>query len=297
MKEHRATKGKTAENGIRWGATLAALLAGASGCADHVQSAVAVCPCDQGVCCTSGVCASEQNACEQATQALSSESAGHWTGYIENHNLASGSDALDLTLTETGGSLSGQIILGQGTVPAPATDGTVGWGTDFLSPAPWQDNIARDNIGVMEGFAYHVSNVRWTALRLRFEIDLGEPWGPWCRLQQASVLWTDPTFLASCIPTLGGQVGPYPDCAVADSSGFSSIPIDCGKMALCWPNSGACTCTDSACDAGKTYGLTFDVALRADEGDGSVADRESSSTFPIPTILGSHNVRLIRASN
>jgi len=65
------------------GAGLLALsAAAASGCADHVQSEVVACPCNTGICCASGVCAANENACEQATQGLSAESTGHWTGYV-----------------------------------------------------------------------------------------------------------------------------------------------------------------------------------------------------------------------
>ena len=295
MKEHRTTKGKIGGNGVWWAGTLVAALAGAPGCADHVQSTVAVCPCDRGVCCSSGVCAADENACTQATSALSLESAGHWTGYIENDTLMSGSDALDLTLqAASDGTLSGQIILGSGTAPAPATDGSVGWPAGYTL-----QGFEPLHIGVIEGFGYTATNVRWTALRLRFEINLGEPWGPWCHLQQP---YTWAPGNTTCVPD-GGFGGdfeepqPQGQCSVTDASG-TSTPTDCYKLLLCQPESSACDCTDAGCTGGTTLSVAFDVALSGDEGSGSLVDVPDK----VPgandvTVLGSHNVRLIRASN
>src|SRR5947209_4042030 len=63
-----------------WAAILLALPPAVAGCADHVQSSLATCPCSQETtCCSSGVCAASESACGQATSALSNESAGHWT--------------------------------------------------------------------------------------------------------------------------------------------------------------------------------------------------------------------------
>src|SRR5438270_13792857 len=54
-----------------WAAILLALPPAIAGCADHVQSSLATCPCSQGTtCCSSGVCAADDSACEQATSAL-----------------------------------------------------------------------------------------------------------------------------------------------------------------------------------------------------------------------------------
>ena len=269
------------------GLVLLALSSAAAGCADHVKSQVVTCPCDRGICCASGVCADDQNACEGATQALSSASTGRWIGYVENYAFASGSDALDLTLhVEADGSLAGELIMGQGVVPAPPTDGTVGW-------PDWTRNVIFNGIKTMEGFAYRLINLRWTALRLQFDVSVSEPWGPWCRLQT-------PYDPEQFIPGSGGQIpwqcSPpgnrfadfnsgvcYVDFSVDQSAG--RVPVDCGWFWLCGGEI-PCGCTADGCDASDKRRMSFDIALRGDEGDGS-------TTYP----QGQSNVRLIRASH
>lgn len=272
-----------------WGAALLALSSAAAtgGCADHVQGGVVTCPCDTGVCCTSGVCAANENACEQATQALSSDAVGRWTGYIENYALQSGSGALDLTLDlGNDGLLSGHLIVGAGT--PPPVDGTVGW------PAAHDNLILDQNVKhppLVDGFAYHLTNVRWTALRLQFEVALGEPWGPWCALQQVYV-WSPEE--AACNPNGTGYLD-ADHCVVVEASG-EQMPRDCERIALCEPSVGSCACTPASCGAGARFGLAFDIALHDNQGDGSFDGSDHAPQGNFAFVL-SRNVRLIRASN
>jgi hypothetical protein len=274
-----------------WGAALLALLMAGSGCADHVQSTVVACPCSQGVCCTSGVCASDENACEQATQALSSESVGHWTGYTESVAFTTGSDAVDLTLhQEADGSLAGEVIFGTGTPPPPPTDGTVGWPAGYFSP-----DDAYPAIGLMAGFPYHVQNVEWTALRLRFDTVLSEPWGPWCRLQ-SSVQWSvDPPAWSCSGANNSVRAGYPPKCFIGAQIGEMGMEVDCDWLTLCEAGSPACACNATSCDVGTEKGYAFDIALRGNTGDGSIRDARPplDGTTPRPA----YNLRLIRASN
>jgi hypothetical protein len=270
-----------------WAAALLALSSAAAGggCADHVQSAVVTCPCDTGVCCTSGVCAANENACEQATQALSSESAGRWTGYIESFTFPSGSDALDLTLqSETDGTFSGQLVMGAGTMPPPPTDPNVGW-----PPPPY--SYAHQG-PLLEGAVYHVVNLRWTALRLRFDVLVLQPWGPWCELQSSyvdgfEVLPSGNQPLYGCAPPADAYESQGSGHCVRVHDG-ERTPVDCDWLSLC--SSAVCECDAQGC--GETTllnplnSMSFDVALRGNLGDGTVGG-----------LITDHNVRLIRASN
>jgi hypothetical protein len=273
MTEWVATKGIAKLRGVACAAAMLGLFAAGEGCADHVQSAVLACPCDQGICCASGVCAADQSSCEQATQALSSESAGHWTGYVENFAFPSGADALDLTLNvETDGSLSGRMIFGAGTVPAPPTDGTVAW--------PPNLNL---NFILMEGVAYHVTNVKWTARRLQFQVAEREPWGPWCQLQEPH-MWAPGWW--ECGPNAGFGPGGQGGCALDYPSG--PVSVDCDWLHLCvqlYPEE-TCACSESGCDASPQTSVALDIALRGNDGDGSIGG-----------VTNAQNVRLIRASN
>jgi len=270
-----------------WGAALLALLVAGSGCADHVQSTIVACPCSQGVCCASGVCAADESTCEQATRALSSESAGHWTGYTESIAFASGSDAIDLSLhLEADGSLAGEVILGAGTPPPPPTDGTIGWPVGSFSP----DDLDGP-FGLLEGVPYHVQNVEWTALRLRFETILSEPWGPWCRLQ-SSFQWNVDPPAWSCGGTNNSSTQLNPLRCVTGQSASTLMEVDCGWLSLC--SSPACACTATGCDQGTEKGFAFDVALRGNTGDGSIRDEHPTLDG---TLRPAYNLRLIRASN
>lgn len=55
----------------------------------------------------------------------------------------------------------------------------------------------------------------------------------------------------------------------------------------------------AGCTAGTAMSVAFDVALRGDEGSGSLVDgpNQIATNSSSVTVLGSHNVRLIRASN
>jgi hypothetical protein len=65
------------------------------------------------------------------------------------------------------------------------------------------------------------------------------------------------------------------------------VVVDCAWQILCGGTLAPCACTAQGCDAATQPTISFDIALRGDEGDGS-------TTYPSN---GGHNVRLIRASH
>src|SRR5207244_9243080 len=99
-----------------------------AGCVDTRPEASRPCPCASGnVCCASGVCAPDGDSCGEATLALAVENAGTWTGYLENYNLPSGSDALAIALDVSGAVVSGTFVMGTAAAPPPPTDLTTPW--------------------------------------------------------------------------------------------------------------------------------------------------------------------------
>jgi hypothetical protein len=145
-------------------------------------------------------------------------------------------------------------------------------------------------IAPLEGVNYHLHNVRWTALRLQFDLNLSEPWTPWCHLQTSYDIREygvgtagDPWF---CTPD-SGWTGYNGQCFQRLSADPAAAPVavDCGWAMFC-NNHEPCSCTASGCDAAPGPTLSFDIALRDDEGSGS--ERYFEDT---------HNVRLIRASH
>jgi hypothetical protein len=287
-------------------ARLLPLIAGTvfvAGCVDKVDTAVLSCPCATGyVCCESGVCATEQMGCAAATAALSATVAGHWTGYIEN--LAGGDDAVDLTIAvASDGSLSGQVTIGSGTPPAPATDGTVGW------PASIDQGLDTVPPTHLSGFAYTATDMSWLAKRLKIRVPTYEPWEPWCALQQS---YPTPDGYR-CYPAGNFMsLGAAGNCQIDTDPTMTTDPlvaIGCTQYAMCdtvracnCPNppscncggNGVCECDATGCHAGSTWmsvpiGSWFDLSFHGNDGDGSVALGLGGQDR--------YNVRLMRAPN
>ncbi len=127
------------------------------------------CPCASGyVCCSSGVCATDQGGCGAVTAVLSQAVAGDWTGYLEDFSFPSGSDAIKISIAVApDGALSGQVVLGAGSAPPTATDPDVAW--------PQGVSAASVRYG-LEGASYDALNILWEANRLKFSISLYSPW-------------------------------------------------------------------------------------------------------------------------
>ena len=295
MTDENATRVRRDRSRPAWRLALLALLAlpasvGAVGCADHVQSSVVTCPCDHGVCCDSGVCATDENSCAQATTALASELAGHWTGYIEDLAYPSGSNALNVTLrVNADGSVSGQLALGAGPAPAPPIDGTVGWPSS-VSATQDPTTGGQPEPGI-EGYVYDVINLKWTALRLQFGIDITEAYGPWCRLQQPHYIAETDTWSCGASDTASYDAASGV-CTVDDSSS-GPTQVDCGWVRLCVFGYAYCFCNATGCDtpyyaSGSAVAfIEMDIALRGNVGDGTMAFGVGQT----------RNVRLIRASD
>lgn len=251
-------------------ALLLALLGGWPACAEKVVSKVQACPCATGnVCCQSGVCAADQNLCGSATLALAAESAGVWTGYFENFNLPSGSDALKISLSVDGDLVSGELVLGTANEPPPP-----------MRPASVPDaGIDYDGGGIpgegyVEGYRFQLQDLRWESRRMKFTVKLGDYWKPLCDSYQP-VTVAGQTFICPS----GWSSGPGAECALDDGT-----PIDCNLLQPCVIG-GPCQCTDTSCTpaAGE---LKVDVALRGDNGDGTANLNYGNNV----------NIRLVRSS-
>jgi hypothetical protein len=256
-------------------------------CAEPVSTATKPCPCASGyVCCESGVCASEAATCGAATAALSTEAQGRWTGYVEGTDPMFGEDSIDLTLhVDAAGALTGQIVFGEGPPPAP-TDPQAAWPgpgkggfvwseTDYVSPFVGLQPVV--------GVPLTARDIRWEAGRLRFTVELVEAWAPWCALQT-------PLLAArgdyTCAPEI--TIGRIENGIGLCFPNSESPPIDCRWSTMC--SARICDCTATGC-GGRALSdplvalpiFHFDIALRGDEGDGSL----NTST----------NVRLVRSAH
>ena len=284
--QHRASTDTVIEQRLRSTKLIAALavaagLGGGAACAEHVTvpTEIASCPCSGGsVCCASGICAASQDACTAATRALSESVQGVWTGYLENFQLST-DDTLKISIdVASDGTLSGQVVLGMDTPPAPATDGNAVWPPSVDPNMPLLPPY-------MPGFAYEARNIRWEARRLRFEMAQFQAWQPWCALQQSYQIGPD---WFSCIPGTGGMSERDPSsgavtCVATDADGSNPTPVPCFKLTAFCSIIGPCACDAATCKARTDMFYSFDIALRDGIGDGS-------------TSLANTNVRLTQSS-
>jgi hypothetical protein len=202
---------------------------------------------------------------------------GQWDGYVEDYQFMSGSDAIRIVVTTPdGASLTGTVVMGAGTPPAPPTDPNVGWpvGLNTGNPAA----ISMDQCLPMEGFAYVIVDASLTDSRLRFTVQPAELWTPWCALQTPYEREPGRGVFA-CVPN--GTTGCTPGSQPPDVCCLDDAPIDCGKLALCDLGS-PCACDATSCTAGSLSPFTFDIAIRDNIADGS---------GEIPDL---HNLRLTR---
>jgi hypothetical protein len=260
----------------------------ASGCADAVPTQSNACPCANGyVCCESGVCASEVATCGAATAALSIGAQGRWTGYVENAGALLVDDSLDLSLdVDANGALQGRVVFGSGP-PAPPTDPLALWpepgkGGFVLNPNDYFSPIT--GVQPVVGVPLTARDIRWEARRLRFRVEPVEALGSWCALQTpVQAPWGE--YFCSRLVTQGGTGDDGIGRCFA--GGEFGPEVDCKLAAACFTR--PCDCTASGCSvramsypSGFWPVFHFDIALRGDEGDGSLNT--------------SNNVRLIRAS-
>jgi hypothetical protein len=216
-----------------------------------------------------------------STDAATTGAAGtSWTGYVENFQFPSGSDALALTFsTDAAGGVHGTIVFGKGTSPPPATDPSLGYPSDFSAFAQTNQNGLRDHAYVAEGYSYALDPGTLANSRLRFTVSLHQLWAGWCALQTNS---DGPSF---CGPNSGGGFDPTTnDCYLSDPATMKNVPIDCSKWWLC-DGTGPCDCSGSGpCGVGPFGGsVTFDVSVRGTSASGSIAGS-----------LDSHNVHFTK---
>ena len=160
---------------------------------------------------------------------------GAWTGYIENYQFPTGSDSIDIVVSQQpDGSLSGSLTFSDEPPPPPPV-ANVGYppiGGKFpLNPAS------------AEGFVFTARNVSWEDGRLQMGISTFDIWSAWCSLQTPQQ-WSPGQY--GCAASPGGSTNlPGCGCCGYATSDGTEIQEDCGMMQLCGVS--VCTCTAMAC--------------------------------------------------
>lgn len=187
-------------------AVLSAFAAFSPGCAERPSPLTSPCPCATGYfCCASGVCAASESSCGDATLALAQESAGTWSGYLENFALRSGADEVRISLSVSGQNVSGQVVFGTAPAP-PAPEPGMPW------PPGSSDATVFGEDGIVEGFVYQARDVRWLNRRLKFRVELAEAWQPFCdTVATPLITFEGQTFVC---PVYGVGITGSGDCRV-----------------------------------------------------------------------------------
>lgn len=190
--------------------------------------------------------------------------AGTWTGYLENYQFPSGSDAVVITLsTSTSGART--IVFGQGSPPAPPTDGTTGYTPNGAMGSAILSSIT-------EGFVYTVLSPSLDGSRLRFGVETLEPYRPWCELQ-TSYSWTSNACVFGCLPNWAGQGGTSSaDTTTLDNpDGGMNLIVNTGVFTLCNPYR-VCDCGPAGCTVRLDQpDWTVDMQFTTGHLDGSIA--------------------------
>jgi hypothetical protein len=188
-----------------------------------------------------------------------------WTGYLENYQFPSGSDAVKLSFATdpAGDVVAGTVTFGAGSPPPPATDPDTRY-----PPGPTQISTTT----VVEGFPYTIARGTLTASRLRFTIWQTEVWTGWCALQ--TPVPNSPLCVANAGYSIGGS----------DLCYQQGVQVNCDKLTLC--DGQVCACTGAGCAVNYFGGVEFDMALSTNGADGSITGQ-----------LGDHNIRLTQTAN
>ena len=201
--------------------------------------------------------------------------AGTWVGYIESFKFGDGSDAVTLTLTDTG---SGTTFFGPGPALPTPTNPDLGWPPGGADP---HENFAFTNLGPT-----------FAAPRLTFSTASGEIYTQWCNIVPSYPFYNGASdggcgalMGYACLPNSATQSG-NSGCSYMPCDQSTWTPVDCTKLGLCSMGGGVCQCTQTGCT--KTLppagNVAFDVQLSGNKLDGSVTGLDSQV----------HNVHLTR---
>jgi hypothetical protein len=204
---------------------------------------------------------------------------GTWTGYAENHQFPSGSDAITVTFDAFDASaITGHVVFGPG--PAAAAPDPNSVLLEALGYNPY---------GPQENYAYSLVDASLEGERLRFSIVPLEVWNGFCASFPPIVDEINEGQFG-CIPnwafTSDGTEQPGA-CYLTNPMTGQNEEFDCAQYQFCHGVLGICECDASACATTEFAAVvTFDVVVGESAMDGSVDG-----------LSGLHNVHLKRAPN
>jgi hypothetical protein len=190
-----------------------------------------------------------------------SDYAASWDGYAEAYTfMPDGSDRVRLTIDANG---QGTLEVGNAALLPPPTDPNVGYPPGLVIDSP---ELAPALTGqLVEGFLFPIYATRVQADRIQLGAQSTDLYAAWCALQTPipsyeTTITPDggiPTSISgasdagvvstfyTCAPNLPSMISPTTGCVLINPD-QTTIPIDCGKFALCEGSLG-CQCNASGC--------------------------------------------------
>jgi hypothetical protein len=190
---------------------------------------------------------------------------GSWKGYVENFQFSDQSDAVLVVITSSAG--AGEVTFGSSAALPPAIDPNVGY-----PPGARLTSGPSSLTAAYPGFAYTITNVTYDGQRLQFDVPTNELWKRWCELQTPIPDEHSAGFYG-CVHNWATSSSET--CSQVDPMTQMSVPIDCGKLALC--QGGVCRCDAQGCTVRlNEHFLHFDMMIAAPKADGSVRGLDSN---------------------
>jgi hypothetical protein len=229
-------------------------------------------------------------ACQQQELPIGDDGAGQsallvaqWDGYIENFKFRSGSDVIRVNISSVQGTtITGTVRFGTSTTVPAATDPLVGYPSGPDSAGGYEVRLP------FEGHDYAIQDAVLTDHRLHFSINPLDLWKDWCEMQTPHV-YGSAGILYSCAPngySISGNT-----CSHVD------VPADCGYTLLCQQSTQVCACAAAGCTSSVGEKLDFDVAVDAQEANGSVVGLAGLPFQPYqPRPVNAFNIRLTRGN-
>ncbi len=188
-----------------------------------------------------------------------------WSGYVENYQFDSGSDALTVTLSAMSSTaVTGHVKFGAGLVGPFTNPEAPGNGYNGLGQPPYRLAI--------EGFEYTVVDGTFDGSRLQFSIAETEVWQSWCALQPPIADAVNPGQY-ECLPNYGGVgVEGGSTCFLQNPTTGVIERVGCGAAGLCLPPPlTICVCDAHTCGLDMPARVHFDVQVSGSKMDGSEA--------------------------
>jgi hypothetical protein len=208
----------------------------------------------------------QEQACSGGTQL---PIVGTWVGYTDRQRAPSGSDAVRLVITRANAKhICGTLTIGREAPPWPAI-------TDSEAPYPPDlGGTLRDSfaayLALLEGVPLTLTAARVGLPQVLFRASYGQ-WKNWCARQTPYLCEGLATPEYFCVPASGpGGLLPrvrHTDKGCETDYGGETIPVDCGKAALCL--GGPCTCNGSECMAPPLWGFDYELEF---QGDAAIGD-------------------------